>query len=147
MAGGKFLERRRVKKPDQELLKGESSECFEAQDLYVGAQLCLHQYEFQLVDADEFTLNYLEQHAKEVWTPCPPTPPSSAILLSPPPISYCLYSYAVLCMRQTTEIRLIKTSVLLKAWFKCKSTSNHVSCRVNNLPLIPLHVLFPSLVS
>nr|XP_023656606.1 EF-hand domain-containing family member C2 [Paramormyrops kingsleyae] len=65
VTGGKFLERRRVKKPDQELLKGEASECFGAQDLYVGAQLCLHQYEFQLVDADEFTLNHMEEHAKE----------------------------------------------------------------------------------
>ncbi|XP_048826270.1 EF-hand domain-containing family member C2 isoform X2 [Brienomyrus brachyistius] len=64
--GGKFLERRRVKKPDQELLKSEASESYVgARDLYVGARLCLHQYEFQLVDVDEFTLNYMEDHAME----------------------------------------------------------------------------------
>ncbi|XP_076603763.1 EF-hand domain-containing family member C2 [Chaetodon auriga] len=63
--GGKFLERGRVKKPDQELFKSELSKYFTAQDLYIGATLCLNKKHFHLLDADEYTLNYMEQHAKE----------------------------------------------------------------------------------
>uniref|UniRef100_A0A7N6BAF0 EF-hand domain-containing family member C2 n=1 Tax=Anabas testudineus TaxID=64144 RepID=A0A7N6BAF0_ANATE len=63
--GGKFLERGRVKKPGQELFKSELSEYFTAQDLYVGATLCLNSKDFQLLDADEYTLKYMEQHAEE----------------------------------------------------------------------------------
>lgn len=66
MIGGKFLERGRVKKPGQELFKSEMSEYFTAQDLYVGARLDLNSQPFQLLDADEFTFNYMEQHADEV---------------------------------------------------------------------------------
>lgn len=64
--GGKFRERGRVKKPGQELFKSELSEYFKAQDLFVGATLCLNNNSFQLVDADEYTLNYMEKHAEEV---------------------------------------------------------------------------------
>ncbi|XP_067460234.1 EF-hand domain-containing family member C2 [Thunnus thynnus] len=63
--GGKFLERRRVKKPGQELFKSQLSEYFTAQDLYVGTTLCINNKNFQLLDADEYTFNYMEQHAEE----------------------------------------------------------------------------------
>ncbi|KAM6934882.1 EF-hand domain-containing family member C2 [Xenentodon cancila] len=63
--GGKFLERRSVKKPGQELFKSEASEYVTAQDLYVGACICLSGKNFQLLEADEYTLNYMEQHAEE----------------------------------------------------------------------------------
>ncbi|XP_047457110.1 EF-hand domain-containing family member C2 [Mugil cephalus] len=65
MLGGKFLERGRVKKPGQELYKSKPSEYFTAQDLYVGATVFLNSANFQLVDADEYTFNYMEQHAEE----------------------------------------------------------------------------------
>lgn len=64
--GGKFLQRGRIKKPGQELFKSELSEYFTAQDLYVGVTLCLNNKHFQLLDADEYTFNYMEQHAEEV---------------------------------------------------------------------------------
>lgn len=64
--GGKFLERGRVKKPGQELFKSQLSQYFTAQDLYVGATLCLNSINFQLLDADEYTFKYMEQHAEEV---------------------------------------------------------------------------------
>lgn len=67
MIGGKFLERGRVKKPGQELFKSKLSTYFKAQDLYVGAALCLNSWRFQLLEADEYTLTYMEQHAEEVW--------------------------------------------------------------------------------
>ncbi|XP_014194781.1 EF-hand domain-containing family member C2 isoform X2 [Haplochromis burtoni] len=63
--GGKFLERGRVKKPGQELFKSQLSQYFTAQDLYVGATLCLNSINFQLLDADEYTFKYMEQHAEE----------------------------------------------------------------------------------
>ncbi|KAM6979323.1 EF-hand domain-containing family member C2 [Tautogolabrus adspersus] len=63
--GGKFLERGRVKKPGQEQFKSEMSKYFTAQDLYVGATVCIHNRNFQLLDADEYTFSYMEQHADE----------------------------------------------------------------------------------
>ncbi|NXI43529.1 EFHC2 protein, partial [Galbula dea] len=63
--GGKFLGRGRIKKPGQELFKSEPSEYFKAQDLFVGARVCFHGHNFLLVDADEYTLNYMEKHANE----------------------------------------------------------------------------------
>lgn len=66
MIGGKFLKRGQVKKPGQELFKSEVSKYFTAQDLYVGARLDLNNQPFQLLDADEFTFSYMEQHADEV---------------------------------------------------------------------------------
>lgn len=64
--GGKFLARSRVKKPGQELFKSERSEYYKAQDLYVGARLSINNQPFQLVNADEYAFNYMEQHAEEV---------------------------------------------------------------------------------
>lgn len=64
--GGKFLERGRIKKPGQELFKSEPSEYFKAQNLFVGARVCFHGHNFLLVDADEYTFNYMEKHANEV---------------------------------------------------------------------------------
>ncbi|KAL7881553.1 hypothetical protein AOLI_G00084010 [Acnodon oligacanthus] len=63
--GGKFLERSRVKKPGQELFKSEMSEYYKAQDLYVGAKIIISNQPFQLVDADDYAFNYMEQHAEE----------------------------------------------------------------------------------
>ncbi|NXD79381.1 EFHC2 protein, partial [Halcyon senegalensis] len=63
--GGKFLERGRIKKPGQELFKSEPSEYFKAQNLFVGARVCFHGHNFVLVDADEYTFNYMEKHANE----------------------------------------------------------------------------------
>ncbi|KAK5920386.1 hypothetical protein CgunFtcFv8_024203 [Champsocephalus gunnari] len=63
--GGKFLERGRVKKPGQQLFKSQPSEYFTPQDLYVGATLVFNEKPFKLLDADEYTLNYMEKHAAE----------------------------------------------------------------------------------
>ncbi|XP_072195203.1 EF-hand domain-containing family member C2 [Excalfactoria chinensis] len=63
--GGKFLEKSRIKKPGQELFKSEPSEYFKAQDLFIGARVCFHGHNFLLVDADEYTINYMEKHANE----------------------------------------------------------------------------------
>ncbi|XP_034429183.1 EF-hand domain-containing family member C2 [Hippoglossus hippoglossus] len=63
--GGRFLERVRVKKPGQELFQSEPPQYFEAQDLYVGASVCINNQNFRLLDADEYTFSYMEQHPEE----------------------------------------------------------------------------------
>lgn len=60
------MERGRIKKHGQELFKSEPSKYFKAQDLFVGARVCFHGHNFLLVDADEYTFNYMEKHANEV---------------------------------------------------------------------------------
>ncbi|XP_042201371.1 EF-hand domain-containing family member C2 [Callorhinchus milii] len=65
VVGGKFLERGKIKKPNQELFKSEPSQYFTVHDLFIGAKLCLNGHSFLLVDADEYTLCYMEKHADE----------------------------------------------------------------------------------
>lgn len=56
--GGKFLERGRVKKPDGE-------NYYSAKDLYIGNNVVFCKHPFILIDADEYAVNYMEQHAEE----------------------------------------------------------------------------------
>ncbi|XP_075706870.1 EF-hand domain-containing family member C2 isoform X2 [Rhinoderma darwinii] len=63
--GGKFLERCRVKKPGQELFKTEMSDCFKAEDLFVGARINFNGHQFILVDADEYVFSYMEKTVHE----------------------------------------------------------------------------------
>lgn len=61
-----FLKRVRVKKPGQEVFKSEFSEYIKAEELYVGAKVDVNGYLFLLVNADEYTLNYMERHSDKV---------------------------------------------------------------------------------
>ncbi|XP_065771772.1 EF-hand domain-containing family member C2 isoform X3 [Muntiacus reevesi] len=61
--GGMFLKRFRVKKPGQEVFKSEFSEYIKAEELYVGAKVNVNGYLFLLVNADEYTLNYMERNS------------------------------------------------------------------------------------
>lgn len=63
--GGKFLERGRVKKPNQERYPTTSPEYYNAQDFFVGAQLNINNYVFLLEDADEYAYRYMETHPEE----------------------------------------------------------------------------------
>ncbi|XP_061679730.1 EF-hand domain-containing family member C2, partial [Syngnathoides biaculeatus] len=65
LPGGMFLSRARVKKPGQESFKSEPSRYFGARDLRVGAALGLNGRRFRLLDADEYTLNFMERHAEQ----------------------------------------------------------------------------------
>ncbi|KAJ8030955.1 EF-hand domain-containing family member C2 [Holothuria leucospilota] len=65
IGGGKFLERERIKKPDQPRFGTELSEYFTAQDLYVGSRVNFHGHFFILIDADEYAFRYMEKHANE----------------------------------------------------------------------------------
>ena len=64
--GGKFMERDRVKKPEQALYKAQLSQYYQAVDLYVGATLNLHGHKFVLMDADEYAFRHMEEHGDEV---------------------------------------------------------------------------------
>jgi len=56
--GGKFMERCRVRKP-------QSSEYYGEADLFLGARISIYSRRFVLVDADEFSIKYMEQHGHE----------------------------------------------------------------------------------
>jgi len=55
--GGKFLERTKVTKPD-------STQAYPQNALFVGARLRVHNRCFDMVEADEYTLSYMEQNAE-----------------------------------------------------------------------------------
>ncbi|XP_055454245.1 EF-hand domain-containing family member C2 [Psammomys obesus] len=61
-AGGMLLKRSRVKKPGQEVFKSEFSEYIKAEELYVGAIVNINGYLFILLNADEYTLKYMENN-------------------------------------------------------------------------------------
>ncbi|KAJ8310194.1 hypothetical protein KUTeg_012059 [Tegillarca granosa] len=63
--GGKFLERTRVKKPNQPMYSTQMSEYYLAPDLYVGARVEFNSHKFVLIDADEYAFRYMEEHASE----------------------------------------------------------------------------------
>ncbi|XP_032331163.1 EF-hand domain-containing family member C2 [Camelus ferus] len=61
--GGMFLKRSRVKKPGQEVFKSELSEYIKAEELYIGAKVNVNGYMFLLLNADEYTLKYMEENS------------------------------------------------------------------------------------
>lgn len=69
MTGGKFLERGRVKKPNQPNFSTQTTEYYTAQDLYVGASLVINNHGFLLIDSDDYAYNYMEGHSDEAGAP------------------------------------------------------------------------------
>ncbi|XP_067948008.1 EF-hand domain-containing family member C2-like [Watersipora subatra] len=65
MGGGKFLERQRVKKPNQPRYGIELSEYYQASDMFVGNTVELNRFKFTIIDADEYAFRYMEQHSAE----------------------------------------------------------------------------------
>ncbi|XP_070539329.1 EF-hand domain-containing family member C2-like [Ptychodera flava] len=63
--GGKFLERGRVKKPNQPRFSTTLSEYYMASDLYVGSRVDFNSHIFILTDADEYALRYMEKQSDE----------------------------------------------------------------------------------
>ncbi|XP_053404745.1 EF-hand domain-containing family member C2-like [Mercenaria mercenaria] len=61
--GGKFLERSRIKQPNQPLYSTKMSEYYLASDLYVGAHVDFNSHRFILIDADEYAFRYMENDA------------------------------------------------------------------------------------
>nr|KAG5693048.1 hypothetical protein BaRGS_028808 [Batillaria attramentaria] len=63
--GGKFMERGRIKKPDQMPYSTRLSEYYMAPDLYVGARVDFMKFKFVLLDADEYAFRYMEEHPND----------------------------------------------------------------------------------
>lgn len=63
--GGKFLERCRIKKPNQPNYSTTMSEYYLAQDLFVGANVDFNSHKFILIDADEYAFRYMENNNRE----------------------------------------------------------------------------------
>lgn len=64
--GGEFIKRTKIQKPGQERCTSEPPEYFGPEDFYVGNTLVLLGFLFVLVDADEYTLRYMEVNCQEV---------------------------------------------------------------------------------
>ena len=64
--GGKFLERGRVKKPNQPPFSTEVSDYYTCTDLYVSGEVEFNKHRFIIVDADEYAFRYMEGHCDEV---------------------------------------------------------------------------------
>ncbi|XP_064220635.1 EF-hand domain-containing family member C2 [Aotus nancymaae] len=62
VTGRMFLKRSRVKKPGQQVFKRELSEYFKAEEFYIGVTVNVNGYLFRLLNADEYTLKYMEQN-------------------------------------------------------------------------------------
>lgn len=60
------MKRTRVKKPGQEVFKSELSEYIKAEELYIGAKVNVNGYLFLLLNADKYTLNFMEAHSDKV---------------------------------------------------------------------------------
>ncbi|XP_022246896.1 EF-hand domain-containing family member C2-like [Limulus polyphemus] len=65
LAGGKFLERGRVKKPEVLDSSSTFSQYYTTSDMYIGAVLHIVGLKFLLTEADEFALSYMEQHPEQ----------------------------------------------------------------------------------
>lgn len=64
--GGEFIKRTQIPKPGQEMYTSEPPEYFGPQDFYVGNTLLLYGFEFLMVEADEYTLQYMELNCQVV---------------------------------------------------------------------------------
>lgn len=60
--GGKFLERSRIKKPNQQPYSTDMSQYYLSNDLFVGACVNFNSHIFVLIDADEYAFRYMEQN-------------------------------------------------------------------------------------
>jgi len=66
--GGKFLERGRVKKPEQPSFSTQMSEYYKSQDLFVGANVEFNRHKFVILDADDYVHNYMQAHSGQMPT-------------------------------------------------------------------------------
>ncbi|CAH8432316.1 unnamed protein product [Heterobilharzia americana] len=60
--GGLFLERSKIKKPGTKLFNTKPSEYYKPTDLYVGTILDFNTFLFELIEADNYTLDYMEKN-------------------------------------------------------------------------------------
>ena len=68
--GGEFIKRVQIPKPGQQVYTSEPPEYFGPQDFYIGNIIILYGFEFLLVEADEYSLRYMEINCQEVSISC-----------------------------------------------------------------------------
>lgn len=61
--GGRFLERGKVKRPNQPPYSTKLPEYYDYNDFYVGSVLILNNFYFQLFDADEYCYSFMEKNS------------------------------------------------------------------------------------
>lgn len=64
--GGEFIKRVQIPKPGQQVYTSEPPEYFGPQDFYIGNIIILYGFEFVLVGADGYSLQYMEINCQEV---------------------------------------------------------------------------------
>lgn len=64
-SGGQFLHAQRFFLPDQNLLAAHRPKQYTPQHLYIGCRLNLNSHIFRVTGADDFALDYMEQHRKQ----------------------------------------------------------------------------------
>lgn len=60
----------RIKRPRQEIIKSGLSEYIQPEELYIGAKVNLNGYIFILLNADEYTLKFMEENSDRVNLLC-----------------------------------------------------------------------------
>lgn len=65
--GGRFLERMKIKKPNQPPFSTKLPEYYTYKDLYVGAVLVLNNFYFKLYDADQYCYNFMEKNSNSMF--------------------------------------------------------------------------------
>ncbi|XP_039295468.1 EF-hand domain-containing family member C2 isoform X2 [Nilaparvata lugens] len=63
--GGMLISRRKILKPGEMLFSSQPPQCYGVHDLYVGSELELEVFKFQLTSADEYALHYMEKRSNE----------------------------------------------------------------------------------
>jgi hypothetical protein len=63
---GNFFLRSQIKKPGYQPEIGKPAEYYEPKDFFVGNIVDINSYQFQLINADEFTLSYMEKNKELV---------------------------------------------------------------------------------
>ncbi|KAF5287565.1 hypothetical protein FQA39_LY15894 [Lamprigera yunnana] len=61
----KFFKKSEVKLPDQPLFSSKPPDCYRSQHMFVGATLNINNFEFVLVDADDYALRYMELNSHQ----------------------------------------------------------------------------------
>lgn len=63
---GEFIKRSKILLPNQNLYSSARPKCYRPYHFFIGATLNLRDYIFHIVSADEYTLQYMENHPNEV---------------------------------------------------------------------------------
>jgi hypothetical protein len=64
ISGGRFLERMKIKKPNHPPYSTQLPEYYSYKDFYVGAHLKLNEFDFALLDADEYCYKFMEKNSQ-----------------------------------------------------------------------------------